>query len=689
MAPASIVQPNKPIHPFFAPKAKQKPNAAAAVPPSVSGPVSNLLGVAAGATTPFAFGNPNFRRESRTPGPGPMNQLPPYPDQLSLHVRGPQTIVERSSCIFPLRTLGTSPPLPPKTLEESRGYDFLKNCYSSNQNYGPTHPPSDSTGSKILPSDSSQPITISPDLQSAHPAIARLASHRPDDTPLSRRPWSEKWRPSCAAEVLGNEKSAVYLRDWLRALELQMEENVPAVEEPIEQGEKKGKGSAKGKKANLTVANVNVNGNARGTKRQRPMVVRAVDKTRRKKSRMDSDEEDNWIVYTDDEDEDNVPDEIDYRDLDDLLMDSHPNPPLTSSPSSSIPELPQDITPDTDEPPESQDPYPSVYSQIRPEDLGQLHNTILLTGPSGSGKTASVYACAEELGWDVFEVYPGIGRRNGANVDNLVGEVGKNHLVVQQNRDVMKSFLGRKGKGKVVVEDDDGFGSSLVSSYSPRKKAAGGQTEDAEEMPSAARKVRQSLILLEEVDILFKEDTNFWSTVTRIIKECKRPVICTCNGNSRCSLIIDQCADSFSLDLSLVPTQDLPLQSILYFAPCPSEAASSYLQALCAAEGFAADRESLVKLYTEPLWHAPRLSAAARWEWVPDLRGTINALQVTCSSTLRDARSADIKQTPDGDVEDRRTSLIKRSDFLSYLNCYLGDDISRELVVRVVSSFYC
>lgn len=385
----------------------------------------------------------------------------PYPS--IQHTRGPQTsAVNTPLTMFPRRT---APRQTPK-LHNPTSYKFLSRSTNVENEPGnpwtyftPGNPSRNGHGSG---NPLSSPIIL-------------------DGPPTSRRPWSEKWRPSCAEEVLGNEKCSVYLRNWLRALELQLEDNTALTTDAVGETMKE-----------------KLKPSGRSTKRAR--VVRAVNKTRRKKSRLDSDEEDNWIVHTDDESDDEVePDEFDE------FGEPCPSFPASSPLSSAA------HGPDTE---------PS-----RHQDLGQLHNTILLSGPHGTGKTASVYACAEELGWDVFEVYPGIGRRNGANVDNLVGEVGKNHLVNHRRRsdDVMKSFLKDRSNPEVTDTETE---LSNTHVYSPRKKASpavGSETITTERM-------RQSLILLEEVDILFKEDTNFWMTVTRIIKECKRPVICTCNG---------------------------------------------------------------------------------------------------------------------------------------------------------------
>ncbi|TIC01775.1 hypothetical protein E3Q17_01655 [Wallemia mellicola] len=115
-------------------------------------------------------------------------------------------------------------------------------------------------------------------------------------------------------------------------------------------------------------------------------------------------------------------------------------------------------------------------------------NCIILKGPPGSGKSASVYACAEELGWEVFEVFPGISKRGGKEVLNLVGAVGQNHII---------------GKGK----------KSMIEQQ--REKTH-----------------KQSVILLEEVDVLFEEDKGFWPAIQALTQYSKRPVILTCNDDS-------------------------------------------------------------------------------------------------------------------------------------------------------------
>lgn len=438
---------SKPIHPFFTSKSN--------------------------SSAPFSRPPPSTRKAKNISGA----QSAPYPTGISQHVRGPQTSFRDTGLHISRRTSRNTE----ATIEESLGYSSLKQDDTVVNT--PIEPSKHRT--RDTPKESSS-YNIPVEHTSSHPAIARLINGVLEGSPTSRRPWSEKWRPLSAQEVLGNEKSAIYLRNWLRALELQLEDDT---------------GSSLSGEQGVSGAKKKPKASTRGTKR--PRIVRAVTKSR-KRSRVDSDEEDdNWIVYDEESEEEILHDE----EMDDIM----PEVPASSQSSAA----------------------PGILDLVAGrEDLGQLHNTILLSGPSGSGKTACVYACAEELGWDVFEVYPGVGRRNGANVDNLIGEVGKNHLVLQKRSggDGLKSFLSQK---KATSASDDLASSSiddLLPSYSPRKRPQSKDISELGDSANSARPIRQSLILLEEVDILYKEDVNFWTTVTRIIRDCKRPVVCTCNG---------------------------------------------------------------------------------------------------------------------------------------------------------------
>ena len=359
----------------------------------------------------------------------------PFPSTEMQHVRGPQATYFSSSR-FPCR----SPSVKSKTVHDAQ--PGIQQFLHEEDDLTPTFlefdlRPCTSEVEKAVYLD-----TIPGEHRRSHPAISRLTSGNIEGQASPYQLWTEKWRPKHAAEVLGNEKSASYLRDWLQALALEIGDLAPP--DTCEKGKAKAKNASKGVK--------------------RPRVVRAVDKRERKKRRIDSDDEDDsWIVY-DDESEEEIPGE----DKEEVQ-------------------------------------FPSNEANT----FELLTNTIILTGPTGSGKTACVYACAEELDWDVFEVYPGIGKRNGASIDNLIGDVGKNHLV--------RKATTRPGN---VDEISNG---TLLQGFGFLESA---KSNNADSTP------RQSLVLLEEVDVLFKEDSNFWPAVINFLRDCRRPVICTCNGKS-------------------------------------------------------------------------------------------------------------------------------------------------------------
>ncbi|KAJ8086627.1 hypothetical protein PM082_005450 [Marasmius tenuissimus] len=430
------------------------------------------------------------------------------------------------------------------------------------------------------PSPSARTIHLSktiPPYYRSHPVISHLidAASATDLTTGDddNRLWTDKWRPQRAEHVLHNENHAVYLRDWLSALELQLEAPPVADGSGNSQqlsGKAKGKGKSKGKQGQ---------GQSKGAKRQR--VVRAVDKkASRKRRKVDSDGDDDWIV----------PDHL-VEEEEEQVWNDEISEPETEGPGSSDWRHSRLHRRGSD----AQMNSPPAPSKLPPRHTftHRLTNTVVLTGPPGSGKTAAVYACADELGWEVFEVYPGIGKRNASNLDNLVGDVGKNHLVrkahgtnrVKEHDSSIKSLFLRKKRGeKVDIPEEDPSVDEEPEMINNRYRSPStdfGFVEQASTFgePSEAQpQVRQSLILLEEVDLLYRDDANFWPAVVGLIKDCKRPVILTCN------------------DLSLVPTADLPLQDIREFEACPTQVATSFLHALCCAEGYMADSESLSKL---------------------------------------------------------------------------------------------
>ncbi|WFD20085.1 hypothetical protein MCAP1_002329 [Malassezia caprae] len=293
--------------------------------------------------------------------------------------------------------------------------------------------------------------------------------------------WTDRWRPMCAAHVLGNEANAIYLRDWLRELRV-----------------------------------TDMQKRTASRKRGRP--------------RPDSDDE-------------FLPEEAAWFD---------------------------------------QFRAPTSSRAAQP-----LAHCVVLAGPTGVGKTAAVYACAEELGFEVFELYAGMGRRSGKELASAVGQLTRNHMVRSE------------------------------------KRAQAAQAAPA--MPP------QSLILLDEADLLFDDDAGFWPAVVELVSESRRPVVLTCT------------------DAQALPLADLRVQRILTWAPPPPDVAATYLQLVALSEGYIVSHAAMHTLYTQtrpqpvPLdrTSGPALPTAQLYPYdrvsdgapAPDLRAALMQLAWLCLHT--------------------------------------------------------
>ncbi|WWD17422.1 hypothetical protein CI109_101863 [Kwoniella shandongensis] len=380
-----------------------------------------------------------------------------------------------------------------------------------------------------------------------HPAFTSIPA-KAKSSSANRDAWCDRYRPLRSSEVLSNELETTYLRDWLSTLAV---------------GHHEGK---------------------------TPKVVRRVRRAKARSALVEG-----WIV-------------------DDLGLYGEPLEDGETS-ADEVEELEEleepEISPDFDKRPNE---YPPLESR--------LTNTIMLNGPHGAGKTAAVYAAAHELGWDVFEVYPGIGKRTGGNLMSWVGDVGRNHMVANGGKEDgaegkkpkvekekkgaengvaggIKSFFGSgAAKSKLAAANGtkktnielgsqgsaaepidiamhDGYDHDDTSDDDDRPILLGPPTPKASGFNEAVvvtdtsaepTKVRQSLILIDEADILFEEEATFWPAVISLIAESRRPVVLTCN------------------DLKRIPKDQLPLQAILQYRPPPLHIAIPYLQAIAAQE---------------------------------------------------------------------------------------------------------
>ena len=228
----------------------------------------------------------------------------------------------------------------------------------------------------------------------------------------------------------------------------------------------------------------------------------------------------------------------------------------------------------------------------KPREGAKIANALVISGPHGCGKTAAVYAVAKELNFEVFEINSS-SRRSGKDIMKI-GDMTRNHHV-QQNQSTASA-----GDAEATAADDttahdvkSGKQATMAAFFKPKATTAKPKPAVAapvsaeqpatapvkEPKKEASNNQRQSLILLEEVDILYEEDKQFWTTVVNLMAQSKRPFIMTCN------------------DETLIPMQTLRLHGIFRFSPPPRDLAIDRLLLIAANEGHALERQAVELLY--------------------------------------------------------------------------------------------
>ncbi|KAF4322578.1 hypothetical protein JM18_002991 [Phytophthora kernoviae] len=136
------------------------------------------------------------------------------------------------------------------------------------------------------------------------------------------------------------------------------------------------------------------------------------------------------------------------------------------------------------------------------DEVGDLCRLFILEGESGSGKSAAVYACAEELGYEIIEINAAQ-NRSGKSIVELAGEATQStrvlHVGGKDDRVKKKHKKKRRRHSEGRKSLDKGTAASL------------------------------SLVLFEDVDLVFDDDKGFLSALCSIAKHSKCPIVVTCN----------------------------------------------------------------------------------------------------------------------------------------------------------------
>ncbi|KAM8879074.1 ATPase family AAA domain-containing protein 5b isoform 2-T2 [Spinachia spinachia] len=274
-------------------------------------------------------------------------------------------------------------------------------------------------------------------------------------------------------------------------------------------------------------------------------------------------------------------------------------------------------------------------------------STALISGPAGVGKTASVYACAQELGFKVFEVNCS-SQRCGRHVLAQLKEATQSHLVEISGRDPLapayfnnyaingctqksetlpgkmvpskiatprnraaKTSVRSRGRGKTSAAaatladyfkkakaDHAYFGDPSASEKADGEKSNELRQGCGQTVPKD-RKTATSLILFEEVDVIFEDDVGFLAAIKTFMTTTKRPVVLTTSGKCTQRPLLKKRYRSMKLSCKILPSSSDPLfrerfncsvEEMVFKRPSAVNVCS-YLRLVALAEGVRLESE--------------------------------------------------------------------------------------------------
>ncbi|KAF8566439.1 hypothetical protein P879_09712 [Paragonimus westermani] len=209
----------------------------------------------------------------------------------------------------------------------------------------------------------------------------------------------------------------------------------------------------------------------------------------------------------------------------------------------------------------------------------------VLLGPPGTGKTALVYALANDLGFKLFELNPSA-RRSGKDILGQFQVALDSHHVAKEHLSsnfstfhMTNSSKPKEGSQRPRRSAANFFKPiSATKSNKPPRRTNKEKTTLCAKSPKGLNLSCNSLVLIDEADVLFNSDRGFWSALSNLLQLARRPLVLTCS------------------DPALL--HNLPITACVYRVREPSlDLVIPYLKLVCLAEGFELDTQTALSLH--------------------------------------------------------------------------------------------